>query len=158
MSEGGYKIRNQGAIHFITFAVVEWVDVFTRKDYRDIVLDSIRHCQEQKGLLLHCWCIMSNHLHLIVSARNENLSDILRDFKKFTSKQLIAAIENNKKESRKECLPAGRQGCWIYSGSKGNGIAGIRIINSGDRTISHRNFTVQLLYFKKQIISIRILL
>lgn len=42
MSEGGYKIRNQAAVHFITFAVVEWADVFTRKEYRDIVLDSIR--------------------------------------------------------------------------------------------------------------------
>ncbi len=48
MSDGGYKIRNQSAIHFITFAVVEWVDVFTRKDYRDIVLDSIRHYQQEK--------------------------------------------------------------------------------------------------------------
>ena len=62
MSESGYKIRNQQAVHFITFAVVEWVDVFTRKDYRDIVLDSIRFCQQEKGLNLHSWCIMSNHL------------------------------------------------------------------------------------------------
>ena len=60
MSEGGYKIRNQAAIHFITFSVVEWVDVFIRKNYQDIVLDSIRFCQLEKGLLLHCWCIMSN--------------------------------------------------------------------------------------------------
>jgi putative transposase len=104
VSEGGYKIRNQAAIHFITFAVVEWVDVFTRKDYRDIVLDSIRFCQKEKGLLLHSWCIMSNHFHLIVSARDSNLSDILRDFKKFTSKQIIAAIENNAGESRKEWM------------------------------------------------------
>jgi putative transposase len=104
MSEGGYKIRNQAAIHFITFAVVEWVDAFTRKDYRDIVVDSIKFCQTEKGMLLHCWCIMSNHLHLIVSAKNENLSDILRDFKKFTSKQLIAAIEANKQESRRDWM------------------------------------------------------
>ena len=101
MSDGGYKIHNQAAIHFITFAVSEWVDVFTRKEYRDIVLESIRFCQKEKGLLLHSWCIMSNHLHLIVSAKNENLSDVLRDFKKFTSKQVISAIENNPKESRK---------------------------------------------------------
>ena len=65
--EGGYKIRNQAAVHFITFAVVEWVDVFTRKEYRDIVLESIKFCQKEKGLLLHSWCIMSNHLHLIIS-------------------------------------------------------------------------------------------
>ena len=102
MSDAGYKIRNQEAIHFITFAVVEWVDVFTRKDYKDIVLDSIRFCQQEKGLLLHSWCIMSNHLHLIISAKEGNLSDVLRDFKKFTSKQLIKAIEDNKQESRRE--------------------------------------------------------
>ncbi|HEY6437645.1 MAG TPA: transposase [Ignavibacteriaceae bacterium] len=102
MNDGGYKIRNQAAIHFITFAVVEWVDVFTRKEYRDIVLESIRYCQAEKGLLLHCWCIMSNHLHLIVSAKNSDLSDILWDFKKFTSKQIIKAIEENRGESRKE--------------------------------------------------------
>jgi REP element-mobilizing transposase RayT len=104
MSEGGYKIRNQTAIHFITFAVVEWVDVFTRKNYRDIVLESIRYCQLQKGLLLHSWCIMSNHIHLIVSSKSESLSDILRDFKKFTSKQIIAAITDNPKESRREWM------------------------------------------------------
>src|SRR5215204_6185270 len=104
MSEGGYKIRNPAAIHFITFAVVEWVDVFTRKDYRDIILDSFRFCQAEKGLVLHSWCLMSNHLHLVVSARNENLSDILRDFKKFTGKQIIEAIIKNKQESRRDWM------------------------------------------------------
>ncbi len=44
---------------------------------------------------------MSNHLHLIVSAKESNLSDILRDFKKFTSKQIIKAIQENEHESRK---------------------------------------------------------
>jgi putative transposase len=43
-------------------------------------------------------------LHLIASAKNENLSDVLPDFKKFTSKQIIAAIENNKTESRREWM------------------------------------------------------
>ena len=104
MSEGGYKIRNQAAIHFITFAVAEWVDLFTRKDYRDIVLSSLKFCQAEKGLLLHCWCIMSNHLHLIISAKNKDLSDVLRDFKKYTSKQIIAAIQNNQHESRKDWM------------------------------------------------------
>ncbi|MEI9811081.1 MAG: hypothetical protein WDO16_26120 [Bacteroidota bacterium] len=44
-------------------------------------MESIKHCQENRALLLHCWCIMSNHLHLIVSAQNKDLSDVLRDFK-----------------------------------------------------------------------------
>ena len=104
MSDGGCKIRNKKEIHFVTFSVVEWVDVFTRKEYRDIVIDSLKFCQKEKGLLLHGWCIMSNHIHLIVSAKNENLSDILRDFKKFTSKQIIRAIENSETESRKDWM------------------------------------------------------
>jgi len=103
MGDGGYKIRNKEGIHFITFSVVEWVDVFTRKDYRDIVLDSIRYCQQEKGLVVYCWCLMSNHIHLVVSARDNNTSDILRDFKKFTSKAIIEKIKEIP-ESRRRWL------------------------------------------------------
>ncbi len=85
MKDDGYKIRDQYAVHFITFAVVEWIDVFTRRSYADIVLDSLRYCIANKGLKVHAWCIMSNHVHMIVSPPDGNLSDILRDFKKFTS-------------------------------------------------------------------------
>jgi putative transposase len=105
----GYKIRDQFAIHFITFAVVQWVDVFTRKEYADIVVDSLRYCQKNKGLKVHAWCIMSNHLHLILSAGGSNtLSDILRDFKKYTSSQVIKRIEENSRESRKNWM------LWIF--------------------------------------------
>jgi putative transposase len=104
MSDTGYKIRNKEGIHFITFAVVEWIDVFTRKEYRDVLLDSIRYCQKEKGLLMHAWCIMSNHVHLVVSAKNNDTSDILRDFKKFTSKEIIKVIAVNEQESRREWM------------------------------------------------------
>jgi putative transposase len=104
MSIGGYKIRNKKEIHFITFAVVEWLDVFTRQLYRDILLDSLRFCQKEKGLILNCWCVMSNHVHLIAGAENFDLSNILRDFKKFTSKQIISAIQNHPGESRKDWM------------------------------------------------------
>jgi putative transposase len=104
MSIGGYKIRNKEGIHFVSFAVVEWVDVFTRKEYRDIVVDSLRYCQQQKGLVLYAWCIMSNHVHLIAAAKENNLSDILRDLKKYTARKIIAAIENHPGESRKEWM------------------------------------------------------
>ena len=105
MGEGGYKISDQQAIHFITFAVIEWVDVFTKRDYRDIVLDSLRYCQREKGLVLYCWVIMSNHIHFIVSAKEGfQLSNILRDFKKYTSVSIIQAIENNETESRRDWM------------------------------------------------------
>jgi hypothetical protein len=54
---------------------------------------------------------MSNHAHLWASSKILDLSGTVRDFKKFTSKKIIETIINNEHESRKECLPAGRQGC-----------------------------------------------
>jgi REP-associated tyrosine transposase len=104
MSQYGYKIRNKEGIYFITFAVVEWIDVFTRREYQSIIINSLKFCQKEKGLIIYAWCLMSNHIHLIISAKHNNLSDILRDFKKYTSKELITGIINNIKESRKEWM------------------------------------------------------
>ncbi len=99
-----YSIKDQGAVHFVTFTVRRWVDVFTRSTYCDLFLDSLRYCQEKKGLEVFAWVIMSNHTHLILRAKNENLSDIIRDFKKFTAKQIFKAICENPVESRKDWL------------------------------------------------------
>ena len=103
-TRGGYRIRNKSQLHFLTLTVVEWVDVFTKKFYREILMDSLQHCQKQKDLLIHSYCLMSNHVHLILSAKNDNLSDILRDFKTFTSKRIIRSIENNAGEHRKDWM------------------------------------------------------
>lgn len=109
MSDRGYLIKNQFAVHFITFATVQWVDVFTRSVYADIVVESLRFCKTSKGLKIHAWCIMSNHLHLILSTEEpQKLSDVLRDFKKFTSNQIIKAISENPNESRKGWM------LWIF--------------------------------------------
>lgn len=99
-----YIIRDQGAVHFVTFTVHQWVDVFTRSGYVHVLLDSLKYCQDKKGLEIFGWVIMSNHCHLIVRAKNENLSDIIRDFKKFTAKAIYKTISENPYESRKEWL------------------------------------------------------
>ncbi|WP_420579834.1 REP-associated tyrosine transposase [Reichenbachiella sp.] len=108
MNSSGYKIRNQTGIYFITFAVVEWVDVFTRRQYTEVVIDSLNYCQKEKGLEIYAWCLMSNHLHLIISSKEGRLSDTLRDFKKFTASKILSSIENNYKESRKGWM------LWIF--------------------------------------------
>ncbi len=101
----GYKIRNNDGIYFLTFTIVEWVDVFTRNDYSDIIVESLKYCQQHKGLIIYSWCIMSNHVHLIVASKEGfNLSDTIRDFKKFTSKEILSSIEKNKRESRKKWM------------------------------------------------------
>ena len=99
-----YFVRNENEMYFITSTIVEWVDVFTRPVYKNIIVDSLRYCQEHKGLDIYAWVLMSNHLHAIVSAREGyKLSDILRDFKKFTSKRIIDAIKEEP-ESRRDWL------------------------------------------------------
>ena len=100
-----YAIRDQRGCHFVTFTVVNWIDLFIRNEYRQILLDSLNYCQQHKGLIVHAWCIMTSHVHLIVSAAEEKeLSAIIRDFKSFTSKELKKCIHENPRESRKKWL------------------------------------------------------
>jgi len=100
-----YKFHNPEGVYFISFAVHGWVDVFTRNCYKDILIENLEYCQKNKGLELFAWCVMTNDVHLIARAKQGYLlSDILRDFKKFTSKAIIQAIKENLQESRKEWL------------------------------------------------------
>lgn len=99
-----YKIADQQGVYFITYTVHQWVDVFTRNEYKDVILESLKFCQLQKGLEIYSWVIMTNHIHLIVGSNKDKLSDIIRDLKKYTSSQIIRTIEANNKESRKNWL------------------------------------------------------
>ena len=92
-------------LYFITSTVVDWMDVFTRPLYKHILVDSLAYCQASKGLDIYAWVLMTNHLHLIAGMRDGiPLGDVLRDFKKFTSKKVVNAIQENIQESRKEWL------------------------------------------------------
>jgi putative transposase len=92
-----YRIYDQQGQYFVTCTVHQWVDVFTRTDYVNILLDSLRYCQQNKGLEIFGWVIMTNHIHLIISSKKEKLSDIIRDFKKFTATKIVQEIEANPK-------------------------------------------------------------
>ncbi len=98
-----YAITDKETAYFISLATVGWVDVFSRKEYRDILIQNLKYCQENKGLIIYSWCIMSNHWPLVVQATDGNLSDILRDFKSYTAKVLLNAIQELP-ESRREWM------------------------------------------------------
>ncbi len=99
----GYKIRDQAALHFLTFTTVGWIDIFSRQRYRDLILESFNFCRQHKQLRIGAYVIMSNHIHAILQAGNNNLSDIIRDFKTFTSKAITSAIKTEP-ESRRDWL------------------------------------------------------
>jgi REP element-mobilizing transposase RayT len=104
MSGDRYFIRDQNALYFLTFTVVDWVDVFSRKEYRFIVIDSLNFCIKEKGLIVFAWVLMSNHLHLIAKARTgSELSSIIRDLKKFTAHKIINEMKEIS-ESRREWI------------------------------------------------------
>ena len=104
MSGDRYFITNQHHTYFITCTLVAWVDLFTRPVYKEIVIDSLNFCVKHKHLKLNGWVLMSNHIHFVGRCEEPGrMSDFLRDFKKFTSKELAAAI-TTLPESRREWL------------------------------------------------------
>lgn len=100
-----YQIGDERYAHFVTFTVVNWIDLFTRDVYREVLMESLEYCIKNKGLVVHAFCIMTNHVHLVISC-NENyrLAFIVRDFKKYTSYKLLDVLKDNSFESRREWM------------------------------------------------------
>ena len=109
-----YKFHDQEKPYFVSFATVYWIDVFTREEYKNLLVESINYCIKEKGLIVYAWVIMTSHVHMIIGTKGEDMQDILRDLKKFTSKAIINSIKENPVESRKEWL------LWMFqrAGSK----------------------------------------
>jgi REP element-mobilizing transposase RayT len=100
-----YKFHNPEGIYFVSFSVVEWIDVFTRDEYKDIFIQSLQHCQKEKGMEIYAWCIIANHIHLIFSSIGKEKPElILGGFKQYTSKAIVKAIQESPQESRKEWI------------------------------------------------------
>lgn len=100
-----YKIEDQTELYFVTFTVVNWIDMFIRNNYREIFLDSVRYCQLNKGLRVGAWVIMTSHVHMIICTKGDNkLQDIIRDLKSYTSRHIRLAVESSTIESRKEWM------------------------------------------------------
>ena len=103
MSGLHYSIRADKS-YFLTLTVVDWIDIFSRKNHKLAIVDALEYCQLNKGLCIYAWCLMTNHLHLLVNSEQPfQLADVIRDFKKFTSKKIISQIINEP-ESRREWL------------------------------------------------------
>ncbi|MEO6831086.1 MAG: transposase [Chitinophagaceae bacterium] len=103
-----YRFGDSTIPHFITYSVVQWADALSRPAYKDIIVQSLRYCIQEKGLVVYGYVIMSNHVHLIASTTSSiPLQDIMRDHKKFTSRTLSKAIDQPT-ESRRNWL------LWLF--------------------------------------------
>lgn len=99
-----YKFHNPEGLYFISFATVFWVDVFVRRVYFDCIVENLNYCVDNKGMEIYAWCIMPSHVHLVFKSTIQKPDELIRDFKSYTSKQLIKLIEENIQESRQEWL------------------------------------------------------
>src|ERR1700720_1940209 len=97
-----YKFHNPEGMYFISFATVFWVDVFVRRIYFDCIVENLNNRVVIKGWEIFAWCIMPSHIHLVFRSTIQRPEELIRDFKSYTSKQLIALIEGNVLESRRE--------------------------------------------------------
>ncbi len=96
------KQENENITHFLTLTIIEWIDIFTKPEYFHIIIDSLKYCRKNKGLLLYEFVIMTNHLHLIARAEERHrLSQIISDFKKHTTREILKTLE---KDNRKYIL------------------------------------------------------
>ncbi len=100
-----YKFADKSATYFTTSTVVGWIDVFTRDVYRNILLDSFKHCQKNQGLQIHAWVLMTNHFHMVYScAASHDPAMVLKNIKSYTALKIIDAIIRNPKESRRDWM------------------------------------------------------
>lgn len=75
--------------YFITCTVANWRPIFTQAPYRQIVLDSLNYLRKHKRTQLNAYVIMPTHLHAVMwPEEGVNESDVLRDFKRFTSRSI----------------------------------------------------------------------
>ena len=77
--------------YYLTLTIQRWYYLFDRYNRWQILAESLRYCQENKGLELNGYVFMLNHIHLI--ATSPDMAGFLRDFKRFTSVQFKSNLE-----------------------------------------------------------------
>ena len=90
MGRSRYKFTQVDQPHFMILTVLHWIPVFTRPETVNILLDSLRHLIAE-GLQVYAYVVLENHLHLI--AQSKQLDKDIARFKSFTSRQLLAYLQ-----------------------------------------------------------------
>jgi REP element-mobilizing transposase RayT len=104
MKQGVKHTIKEDKSYYLTLTVVGWADVFTRLNHKKTIIDSLKYCQQNKGLNIYAYCLMTNHLHMIANTNDPFLlKDTIRDFKRHTSQKIVEQRQEEP-ESRREWL------------------------------------------------------
>jgi putative transposase len=91
MSRSRYRIFETEYPYFMTNTIVAWLPVFAHPSFVEIILDSWRFLQRERGVQLFGYVVMENHLHWI--AQGPDLSQQVGRFKSYTARRIIDAME-----------------------------------------------------------------
>ena len=72
-----YNIRKDKS-YFMTMTVVDWIDLFTCVNHKQLLIDSLKFCQDKKGLNIFDWCLMPSHLHILANTKELCHRDFFR--------------------------------------------------------------------------------
>jgi putative transposase len=79
---------------FVTTTCHDWLPIFTAPAYFRVLIDSLIFVAKKYEADYLGYILMPNHLHLLIYFKKKNqLSNLMRDFKKFTSGEIRRLIE-----------------------------------------------------------------
>lgn len=97
MSLPHFQIKDH--LYYITTVVHDRLPIFTRPAYIVSLLDSLNFYRHKLSFKLLGYVLMPDHIHFLIRPYGEaSISEIVRDYKKFTSVRIIrqAEAESNK--------------------------------------------------------------
>jgi REP element-mobilizing transposase RayT len=110
-----YPIAEPQGSYLLTLNTIDRVDLFIRPFFKQIIVESLNYFIGKKGLVVYGWCLMTNHLHLIIGSTGRKMEDTLREMKQFTARRILRAIDVNPLESRKEWIEGMMQGAGLQN-------------------------------------------
>ncbi len=72
------RIEYPGAFYHVTARGNEQKDIFRSRSDRERFIAYLESATERYGAVVHCYCLMGNHYHLLLQTPHGNLSQIMR--------------------------------------------------------------------------------
>ena len=96
--------------YFVTCTVVDWAPIFQNNDYCQIILNSLNFIRKRKRTQVNAFVVMPSHLHAILwPTEGVSLSDVMRDFKRYTSRQISNLAKKGGEREYLEIFSAARE-------------------------------------------------
>ena len=102
-----------GQLQFITTSTYRRSRLFTCQRFSWIFVETLRQLRQEIGFLLIGWVLMPEHFHLLIRPQPaEDTVHFMRELKKRSAQQIIAALQRNRHQPRCRALLARCEGAW----------------------------------------------